>query len=634
MTDTRIENANAYASYLGKGYVFISLEIRGGNSLQKKGTGISSLKSVQGYIQRVADAFAAVLDFEVAIVDEYLEVTAGTGKYKDQIGIIYGSGSISYHLQYTQKSFLLSDPRKCHHCQNCNLRETCKVMAGLLYPIKLGDKVFVGTISLYAFDQTQKENLLKDFDKFETFLKHLVELIAGKLNEMELFKQSKKSAEQFNTLINSVREGIVAVDYQGKITHINRSAENLLMVQAHQINGRLVEEIFSGITMSTLLNMTKPYIEQDIFYKARQQTVHFMSTITEVKYKEEVSGFVISIRSIGEMRKLAGRIMREERKYTFDGILGQSSVITEIKKKMCRVATTDSTVLITGESGTGKELFARAIHQESLRKNAPFIALNCGSIPENLLESELFGYEEGAFTGARRTGKPGKFELANGGTIFLDEIGDMPLHLQVKLLRVLQDFTIERVGGTKPLVVDVRIIAATNRNLEEMIQTKQFRSDLYYRLSVIPFHIPPLRERKEDLELLIHCFVEKYNLILEKNIQGYTNDALALMSEYTWPGNVRELENAIEYSANICPDFVIDVNYLPDRILKYLPTKPSAQHQVQIRSIADLEKNALIEAITRFGPGSRGKENAARSLGMSRSTLYRKIKEMGLEIQI
>jgi PAS domain S-box len=611
-------------------------EIKEGISLMKKGTGISTLKSVQDYIQHVADAFAAVLDFEVAIVDEYLEVIAGTGKYKDQIGVIYGSGSISYQLRCTQKSFLVSDPMKCKLCQNCNLRGTCKVLAGLLYPVKLGDNI-VGSISLYAFNESQKENLLKDFAKFETFLHHLVELISGKLNEMELHKRLKTVAKQLNNFFDSVHEGIVAIDYNGKITHVNRSAENLLMVNANQLNGNYIEELFSGITMSKLLEMTSPYIEQDIFYKSKKsshQTLHFMSTITEVKYGEEVSGFVISIRSIGEMRKLAGRIMREERKYTFDGILGQSIVITDIKKKMCRVATTDSTILITGESGTGKELFARAIHQESLRKHAPFIAVNCGAIPENLLESELFGYEDGAFTGARRAGKLGKFELANGGTILLDEIGDMPLHLQVKLLRVLQDYKIERVGGTKPFPVDIRIIAATNRDLEEMIQANQFRSDLFYRLSVIPFHIPPLRERKEDLELLIHCFIKKYNLIFEKNIQGYTKDALVRMFEYPWPGNIRELENTIEYCANVCPDLLIDVTYLPDRILKHVMTLPPTQPQKRIQSIADLERNALIEALNRFGPGSRAKESAAKSLGMSRSTLYRKIKEMGLGGQI
>lgn len=589
------------------------------------------LKSVQSYIQCVADAFAAVLDYEVAIVDESLEVIAGTGKYKDQVGIIFGSGSISYQILCTQKSLLVAEPVKSKMCKNCDLKTKCKVSAGLLYPIKLGDRT-IGSISLYAFSKEQKENLLRDFAKLETFLEHLVGLISGKLNEIALHSQMAQIAKQFNTLIDSVREGIVAVDNHGKITHVNRSAEKLLFVQASHLKGRQVEEVFSGLTIVKLKKMIEPYSEQDIFYKNRQQILHFMSTITKVSFESEVTGFVVSIRSIGEMRKLAGRVIREERKFTFEGILGQSMVITELKKKMARVAATDSTVLITGESGTGKELFAHAIHQESLRKNAPFIAVNCGAIPENLLESELFGYEEGAFTGARRSGKPGKFELANGGTIFLDEIGDMPLHLQVKLLRILQDYTIERVGGTKPFIVDVRIIAATNRNLEEMIQAKLFRSDLYYRLSVIPFHIPPLRERKDDLKLLIHYFIERYNLILDKNIQGFTNEALTQIFEYPWPGNVRELENAIEYSVNVSPDLLIDVNYLPDRIIEHVPTPLPVTPQEHILSIADLERNALIGALQRFGRGSRAKENAAKSLGMSRSTLYRKIKELGLEI--
>lgn len=597
--------------------------------MKRDGPDIMNLKSIQDYIQRVADAFAAVLDYEVAVVGEHLEVLAGTGKYKDQIGTVYGSGSINYQLRCTQQSFLVFDPPSCKLCQNCNLRATCKVLAGLLYPIKLEDKL-VGSISLYAFDETQKENLVKDAAKLETFLQHLVELISGKLNERALYKRLKKTAEQFNTLINSVREGIVAVDYQGKITHVNRSAADLLMAPATLMNGRRLEAVFTGISVDALLKMTKPYIEQDLFYKCGQQTLHFMSTITEVKYGEDINGFVFSLRSIGEMRKLAGRFIQEERKYTFDGIIGQNAAIANIKKKMRRVAATDSTVLITGESGTGKELFAHAIHHESLRKNAPFIAVNCGAIPENLLESELFGYEEGAFTGARRTGKPGKFELANGGTIFLDEIGDIPLHLQVKLLRVLQDRTIERVGGTKPLITDVRIIAATNKNLEEMIKANQFRIDLYFRLSVIPFHIPPLRERMEDLELLIHCFIEKYNLILGKGIKGYTSDALVNLFEYPWPGNVRELENAVEYSANVCPGSLIDANYLPDRIIKHVAALRPPQPLERVQSIADLEKNAIIEALRRFGTSNLAKEKIAKSLGMSRSTLYRKIKELDI----
>ncbi len=598
--------------------------------LEQIDTDVSRLKSIQTYIQRVADAFAAVLVFEVAIVDEHLEVIAGTGKYRDQVGIFYGSGSFNYKLLSTQKNYLVSEPTKCKTCQHCDLKDTCKVLAGLLYPIKINGKT-IGSISLYAFNEEQKEKLLISLPNLNDFLEKIGDLIGGKLNEIALYNQLAKMAEQFNTLLDSVREGIIGIDYNGTITHINHSAEKILMVQAYEIVGQKTEDIFTGVRMKELQKMTEPYVEKDIFYKNNEQVSHFMSTITAVKYGDEVGGFVISFRTIGDIRKLAGRVIREERKYSLDGILGVSEAIFELKKKMRMVASTDSTILITGESGTGKELFARALHQESLRRDGSFVAVNCGAIPENLLESELFGYEEGAFTGARRSGKPGKFELANGGTLFLDEIGDMPLHLQVKLLRVLQDFTIERVGGVKPKVVDVRIIAATNRNLEEMIRAKQFRSDLFYRLSVIPFYIPPLCERKEDLALLIHYFLEKYNLIFNKCIKGFTDDALARIYEYTWPGNVRELENAIEYSTNICTDSLIDVKCLPVRITEHFATVTPVHCQGQIKSIADLERNALIEALNTFGSGSRAKEKAASSLGMSRSTLYRKIKELGLQ---
>lgn len=598
--------------------------------LEQSDANVSKLKSIQNYIQNVADAFAAVLDFEVAIVDEHLEVIAGTGKYKDQIGIVYGSESFNYQLLHTQKSYLVSEPTKCNTCQQCDLNGTCKVLAGLLYPIKI-DGNTIGSISLYAFKETQRAKLLRDLPKLGDFLEKIGDLIGGKLNEIALNTKLTKMVYQFNTLIDSMRQGIIAIDYNGIVTHINHSAINILAIKADQTIGSKIENIFAEFKINELRKMTEPYLEKDVFYKTSEHVLHFISTTTAVKDGTMVDGFVISFRGISDIRKLAGHVIREERKYSLDGILGASKSIIELKQKMRMVAPTDSTILITGESGTGKELFARAIHQESLRKDAAFIAINCGAIPDNLLESELFGYDEGAFTGARRSGKPGKFEMANGGTLFLDEIGDMPLHLQVKLLRVLQDFTIERVGGVKSKVVDVRIVAATNRNLEEMIWAKQFRSDLYYRLSVIPFFIPPLRERKEDLVLLINFFLGKYNLIFGKDIKGFAQDALARICEYTWPGNVRELENAIEYSANICPDSLINVSYLPNRIAECPPAVAPMNYQQQIQSIADLERNALVEALNAFGSGSRAIEKAALSLGMSRSTLYRKIKELGLQ---
>jgi len=598
--------------------------------LEQSDANVSKLKSIQNYIQNVADAFAAVLDFEVAIVDEHLEVIAGTGKYKDQIGIVYGSESFNYQLLHTQKSYLVSEPTKCNTCQQCDLIGTCKVLAGLLYPIKI-DGNTIGSISLYAFKEAQRAKLLKDLPKLGDFLEKIGDLIGGKLNEIALNTQLTKMVYQFNTLIDSMRQGIIAIDYNGIVTHINHSAINILAIKADQTIGSKIENIFAEFKINELRKMTEPYLEKDVFYKTPEHVLHFISTTTAVKDGTMVDGFVISFRGISDIRKLAGHVIREERKYSLDGILGASTSMIELKQKMRLVASTDSTILITGESGTGKELFARAIHQESLRKDAAFIAINCGAIPDNLLESELFGYDEGAFTGARRSGKPGKFEMANGGTLFLDEIGDMPLHLQVKLLRVLQDFTIERVGGVKSKVVDVRIVAATNRNLEEMIWAKQFRSDLYYRLSVIPFFIPPLRERKEDLVLLINFFLGKYNLIFGKDIKGFADDALARICEYTWPGNVRELENAIEYSANICPDSLINVSYLPNRIAECPPAAAPMNYRQQIQSIADLERNALVEALNAFGSGSRAIEKAALSLGMSRSTLYRKIKELGLQ---
>ena len=238
------------------------------------------------------------------------------------------------------------------------------------------------------------------------------------------------------------------------------------------------------------------------------------------------------------------------------------------KKQALITARSNSTVLITGESGTGKEMFAKAIHYASPREDKPFITVNCGAIPENLLESELFGYEKGAFTGASEKGKEGKFELADGGTIFLDEIGDMPLHLQVKILHVLQNMRFDRVGGSKSIIVDVRVIAATNKDLEKLIEEGSFREDLYYRLSVIPLSIPPLRERKDDIKQLMYHFLKKYNSFMNKKIERFSPEVEEIYTNHDWPGNVRELENAVEYGANMAFGNVIGIDEVPARILK------------------------------------------------------------------
>lgn len=306
------------------------------------------------------------------------------------------------------------------------------------------------------------------------------------------------------------------------------------------------------------------------------------------------------------------------------------------KEEIERVAPSSSTVLITGESGTGKEMVATSIWREGSRKEGRFIALNCAAIPENLMESELFGYVKGAFTGADPNGRMGKFELANGGVIFLDEIGDMPLYLQSKLLRVLQERQIVRIGSNQLVDIDVRVIAATNKDLKKMVEEKQFREDLYYRLNVIPIHIEPLRNRKEDIEELSVHYIRRFSSLLGKSEPRITEDLMETLKRYPWPGNVRELENVMEYMVNLAvPGGDLDVDLLPKEMRK---TPNQDAHvaasdlgiEAPIVPLVELEEAAIRRALLRYGRSGEGKLKAAQALGLSKATLYRKIKEYGV----
>ncbi|HZK02094.1 MAG TPA: sigma 54-interacting transcriptional regulator, partial [Anaerovoracaceae bacterium] len=331
-----------------------------------------------------------------------------------------------------------------------------------------------------------------------------------------------------------------------------------------------------------------------------------------------------------EAQKLVYNINNRAYKYTFNDIIGTSDAIRRAINQSQLTARGNSTVLITGESGTGKEMFAKSIHYASSRAKGPFITVNCGAIPENLLESELFGYEKGAFTGASDRGKVGKFEMSNGGTIFLDEIGDMPLHLQVKILHVLQNMRFERVGGNKTIIVDIRVIAATNKDLEKMIREGTFREDLYYRLSVIPLNIPPLRERKDDIKMLMHHFLAKYNNFMNKRITGFSPAVEDLYREYDWPGNVRELENAVEYGVNMAFGDQIGMDAVPARLLRTdIGLSLSNEELTLSEQMKNLEREIIATKIRKYS-GTGGKEKAAKELGLSRATLYRKLSELGI----
>ncbi|MFH1147163.1 MAG: sigma-54 dependent transcriptional regulator [Pseudomonadota bacterium] len=319
-------------------------------------------------------------------------------------------------------------------------------------------------------------------------------------------------------------------------------------------------------------------------------------------------------------------------RYSYENIIGDSEKIQEVFRLIEKVAQTDSTVLIMGESGTGKELIAHAVHYQSDRRDKPFIPVNCGAIPEDLLESELFGHEKGAFTHAIRT-RIGRFELANSGTIFLDEIGDMSPNLQVKILRVLQDHQFERIGGTRTIKTDIRVIAATNKNLEEAVELGRFREDLYYRLHVIPIFVPPLRERTSDIPLLVHHFLQNFNKSKKKSIKSISKEVLQCFMYYNWPGNVRELENMIERLIILANEDKITLRDLPERLRSQRSEESAGQTNIPDEGISfnlavdEFERNLILQALDRT---NWVKNKAAQLLNLNRTTLIEKMKKQKL----
>jgi DNA-binding NtrC family response regulator len=338
-----------------------------------------------------------------------------------------------------------------------------------------------------------------------------------------------------------------------------------------------------------------------------------------------IKGAVKEQKMIGENESLKKKLAEHD---SFFGIIGESPKIKEIKDLIIKIANSQASVLLTGESGTGKEMFARAIHMCSKRKNKPFVAINCAALPQTLLESELFGYEKGAFTGALKQ-KKGKFEQANEGTIFLDEIGEMNIQTQSKLLRVLQEREYERVGGLETIKIDIRVITATNRDLEEAIKAGDFREDLYYRINVIPIHIPPLRERREDIPLLAEYFLKKFNVDYRKNIELISMEVIDIFMEYDWPGNIRELKNVIERAVAIAePD--VDI-LMPHHLRPQLICPKKEKDLLEIQdglSLADFEKYYIYNTLKKV---NWNKSKAAQILGINRQTLYNKMRELNIE---
>lgn len=450
---------------------------------------------------------------------------------------------------------------------------------------------------------------------------------------MDLVKEKEKLLK---IVLDKVYEGIVVIDNKARITLINEPYLRFLGKEREEVLGEEVTGIIDNTRLHIVLDTKKQEVGEIQEINGNKIVVMRIPIIEN----DNAIGAIgrIMFRDVSELNVLAQKVHKFEHeldyyknalkevrdvKYNFDNIIGASNKIKGTKYIAEKAALTTSNVLINGESGTGKELFAHAIHSASHRAMGPFVKVNCGAIPGDLLESELFGYEEGAFTGAKRGGKIGKFELANGGSIFLDEIGDLPIHMQVKLLRVIQEKVIERVGGLQSIALDVRIIAATNKDLENLVSEGRFREDLYYRLNVMNINIPPLRERKEDIEPLVKHLLIKVSEQAGNYVSRISRDALRYLERYSWLGNVRELENVLERTVNLLEyGKEIQVEDLPIKIKNFSFDFNKINHS-KLKDILDaVEKKTIMEVLERT---DGNKSETAKILDISRTSLYEKI---------
>lgn len=579
----------------------------------------SILLEIQDTVKAYAGIMSRVAQVEVEVVDENLFRIAGTGIFADHVNEDMSvEGYVYRHVLRTGSLEIIYEPGKEPLCQSCPRRNVCREEIEISMPIRFGTRN-IGVIGLIGSTPNQKARILKEESMYLELLAQIADFISAKASEMAETKRRKSLLETLNSVINHVEKGILIFGKNEIVAAANPAAEKQLSTR--QLEGKTVSVNPTG---DSLNHQNEYRIQID----GREYLV--MGHHYDLDRDPERYARLLLFESTRAIRERYYEITSTVPLEGVFNMIGSSPQTRSLQEEIRKVAKSTSTVLITGESGSGKEIVASAIWKASDRKDHRFIAINCGAIPEPLLESELFGYVKGAFTGADPNGRMGKFELANKGVIFLDEIGDMPLYLQVKLLRVLQERKIIRIGSNQVIPIDVRIIAATNKNLQEMIEKKQFREDLYYRLNVIPLKVAPLRERTEDIKDLVLHFAGRYAGLFGKKLRSITEDTMEALCRYPWYGNVRELENSVEFMINMMEEEgILNRQTLPDNILGTVrETKnvsvpaPPAQ---QIRPLKDLEEQEIRRALELFGSGTEGKRQAAKALGISLATLYRKL---------
>lgn len=594
------------------------------------------LTDIKEYLDTLCESFAAVLNLEFTITNiDPLERVAGSNDWFKTHGSAYREDEMrpewkngfSLQMAATKKPVIVRDALAYIEKYYYDDRKFDFANYALIgHPILVGPEENVeGCVYFASFDKEQKKLIETKEDQLLLCIEKISNLIASKLEQEDLVDQMRVLNNNLTYVVETMEEGALLISSNGEIRHINKLAKIYLHLDEPKLGEMLLQDVkkVAENTVKTHRNNIREI----------HRTVDDFQFLIQVKslYVNESDGDVLCI--ISPFSQIQEQINQTEG--DTNGIENQLVFADKKMRELVSQATVtarhNTNVLITGESGTGKELFARLIHAKSSRKDGPFVAMNCAAIPESLMESELFGYEEGAFTGARKGGKIGKIQLAHKGTFFLDEIGEMPLYLQAKLLRVLSERKIDRIGSNSNSLidVDVRIIAATNRNLEEMIERKEFREDLYYRLNVVPLHLPPLRERAGDIPVLVQYFLGKYDKILEKDIRGVSTLVLEKLMEYCWPGNVRELENCVEYMMTFEKSNVISMDVLPEKINGLKSENGESEKKTLKELLHEKEVDVLKNKVKKYGgqPTKKQIKEICDELDISVASYYRKMNE-------
>ena len=585
-----------------------------------------SLLDIKDHVKKYAGAISSLVNVDVGVVDKNMVRVTGTGLYKNIEGVS-ALGSVYKNTLLTGKTNIIENPRYHALCSECLDKNRCCEKLEIATPIYCNEEI-VGVIGLVCFNDEQKEKILKDIDAYLNLTKQIAEFIGIKFYEYQENLMQKDRELTLNTIIDNMSKGVIISDCHNKIIRINSIASRKL-----KINSNILGESMELISQNDSL------MNEEIFtLKINNNEYNVAGKIIPLKSFNKVKSNAFIFEDVKKISKNIVEFTGNNNIITLDSIIGCSNATKTLKEDIKKIATTNSTVLITGESGTGKELVARSLHSQGDRRDKPFVVINCSAIPDTLLESELFGYVKGAFTGANQNGRIGKFELANSGVIFLDEIGDMPLYLQAKILRVIQEKKIERIGSNKSIDLDIKIIAATNVDLEKKITEQKFRRDLYYRLNVIPIKLLPLRERKEDIIPIVNNLMKKYNVLSAKYVHSFDENVKNALLNYDWPGNVRELENVIELIMNTCGEADrVTVSMLPENI-KLSKNKNIILEEIKKESFeiledefCEIEKNYIIKGLEKYGNSTEGKKILCDKMNIGLTTLYRKLKKFNID---